>query len=121
MAQSLIIAIAVLAHKGSAAFALVVDMLKNDMSKKMILKLVTLFSLMTPVGIFLGVFIAGQTSGHMTELLIATFDALAAGTFLYIAIMEIFNEEFNEKKHSLLKLIISTLGLLLMALLAVWL
>jgi len=101
MAQSIIIAIAVLAHKGSAAFALVVDMLKSHINTKTILKLVTLFSMMTPLGIVLGGILAGQTSGKVTTLLIATFDALAAGTFLYVAIMEIFSEEFNAKKHVL--------------------
>ena len=75
ISQSFIIAIAVLAHKGSASFALVVDMLKN----------------------------------HMSEISIAFFDALAAGTFLYIAIMEIFDEEFNQTQHTKLKLLISTI------------
>jgi len=121
MSQSIIIAIAVLAHKGSAAFALVVDMIKNHLPKKLITKLVIFFSFMTPLGVLTGAFIANVLTGTGAELTIAFFDALAAGTFLYVAIMEIFSEEFNQSKDTLLKFIVATLGLLLMALLAVWL
>ncbi len=121
MSQSIIIAIAVLAHKGSAAFALVVDMVKHHLAKKLIAKLIIFFSFMTPLGVLIGAFIANVLNGTGAELSIAFFDALAAGTFLYIAIMEIFNEEFGQPKDTLLKFIVATLGLLLMALLAVWL
>ena len=119
--QSIIIAIAVLAHKGSAAFALGVSMLKSHMEKGKIIKLVIMFSFMTPLGILIGVLIANALSGRAAQLGIAIFDALAAGTFLYIAIMDIFNEEFEEKKYTYLKLLFAVSGLLLMALLAVWL
>lgn len=121
MSQSIIIAIAVLAHKGSAAFALVVDMIRNHLTKKLIAKLIVLFSFMTPLGVLIGAFIANVLTGAGAELTIAFFDALAAGTFLYVAIMEIFSEELNQPKDTLLKFVVATLGLLLMALLAVWL
>jgi solute carrier family 39 (zinc transporter), member 1/2/3 len=121
MKQSIVIAIAVLAHKGSAAFALGVSMLKSKMETGRIIKLIVMFSLMTPLGILSGVLIANALSGKAAQFSIAVFDALAAGTFLYVAIMDIFNEEFEEKKHTFLKLILAVSGLLLMALLAVWL
>ncbi|MEA3492063.1 MAG: ZIP family metal transporter [Campylobacterota bacterium] len=119
--QSIIIAIAVLAHKGSAAFALGVSMLKSEIESAKIMNLITMFSLMTPLGIVIGLVISNALSGKSTQFSIALFDALAAGTFLYIAIMDIFNEEFEEKSYTYLKLLFAVLGLLLMALLAVWL
>ena len=119
--QSIIIAIAVLAHKGSAAFALGVSMLKNKIETNKIIKLISMFSIMTPLGIFIGVLLSHVLEGWAVQFSIATFDALAAGTFLYIAIMDIFNEEFKEKPYTYLKLLFSILGLLVMALLAVWL
>ncbi len=121
MEQSIIIAIAVLAHKGSAAFALAVSMLKSNMQTERIIKLIIMFSLMTPLGILIGVWIANALSGQAAQFSIALFDALAAGTFLYIAIMEIFNEEFEQSSHTYLKLMMAASGLLLMALLALWL
>ncbi len=119
--QSIIITIVILAHKGSAAFALAISMLKSGLQKKSIIKLVVLFSFMTPFGIMIGTFISNILSGDASGFSIALFDALAAGTFLYVAIMDIFQEEFNQRKDTLLKLSMSMLGLLLMALLAVWL
>lgn len=119
--QSIIIAIAVLAHKGSAAFALGVSMLKSKIKTGKIIKLIVMFSVMTPFGILIGIFLSHILEGNATEFSIAMFDALAAGTFLYIAIMDIFNEEFKNKQYTYLKLLFSVLGLLLMALLAVWL
>jgi len=119
--QSIIIAIAVLAHKGSAAFALGVSMLKNKIETTKITKLIAMFSVMTPFGIVIGVLLSHVLEGSAAQFSIAVFDALAAGTFLYIAIMDIFNEEFKEKQYTYLKLLFSVLGLLLMALLAVWL
>ena len=121
MKQSIIIAIAVLAHKGSSAFALGVSMLKSQIETGKIAKLIIMFSFMTPLGILIGVLIANALSGRAAQFGIALFDALAAGTFLYIAIMDIFNEEFEEKKHTCMKLLFAVAGLLLMALLAVWL
>ena len=121
MNQSIIIAIAVLAHKGSAAFALGVSMLKSKIEASKIAKFIVIFSVMTPFGIVIGALLSHALDGTAVEFSIAVFDALAAGTFLYIAIMDIFNEEFKEKQYTYLKLLFSVLGLLLMALLAVWL
>lgn len=119
--QSIIIAIAILAHKGSASFALAISMIKAGMSTMSIVKQVSFFSAMTPLGIVIGALIANILSGQTALWSIAVFDALAAGTFLYVAIMEIFNDEFSIKKDVVVKLLASTLGLLLMALLALWL
>lgn len=119
--QSIIIFIAILAHKGSAAFALSISMIKSEMQKHKISKLITLFSFMTPIGILIGAIIANILSGDASEFVIAVFDALAAGTFIYVSIMDIFNEEFKTKENSYMKFIMAILGLLLMALLAVWL
>ncbi len=121
MGQYIIITMVILAHKGSAAFALAISMLKSKIDKKSIIKLIVLFSFMTPLGVLIGSFIANVLTGAKAEFSVALFDALAAGTFLYVAIMDIFREEFIDKKNTALKLLMSVLGLLLMALLAVWL
>jgi zinc transporter ZupT len=45
---------------------------------------------------------------------------LAAGTFIYVAVLDIIEEEFSIPGNELLKFISIVLGLGLMALLAVW-
>lgn len=121
MGQSIVIAIVVLAHKGSAAFALAISMIKAQMQKVKIVKMIVMFSLMTPIGIVIGTIMSNLLSSSASEFSIAIFDALAAGTFIYIAIMEIFHEEFEDRTNLLSKLFMSVLGVLFMALLAVWL
>jgi len=46
---------------------------------------------------------------------------MMSGSNDYIAIIEIFSNEFNQPKDTLLKLAVAVSGLLLMALLVVWL
>jgi len=121
MYLSIIVAIAVLAHKGSAAFALTISMIKSKIETKKVKKYILMFSSMTPLGILIGIMFSHVFQGNASDFSIAIFDALASGTFLYIAIMDIFNDEFNENQYIYLKLLSSTLGLLLMALLAIWL
>ena len=121
IAQSIVIAIVVLAHKGSAAFALAISMIKSQLEKNKIIKMIILFSFMTPLGIVIGTIISNLLSSTASEFSIAMFDALAAGTFFYIAIMEIFHDEFQDKNNLYLKFFMSMLGVLFMALLAVWL
>lgn len=121
MGQSIVIAIVVLAHKGSAAFALAISMIKAQMQKTKIIKMIVMFSFMTPIGIVIGTIMSNLLSSTASEFSIALFDALAAGTFIYIAIMEIFHEEFQDRTNLYLKLVMAILGVLFMALLAVWL
>lgn len=55
-------------------------------------------------------------------LLEASFDAIAAGTFLYVATLEVIREEFSGRGKVLLgRFSFLTGGLLVMAALALWL
>ncbi len=119
--QSIVIAIVVLAHKGSAAFALTISMIKAQIQKIKTIKMIILFSFMTPLGIAIGTIMTNLLDSTASEFSIAMFDALAAGTFIYIAIMEIFHEEFKDRKYLYLKFFMSISGVLFMALLALWL
>lgn len=121
LGQILIILVAVLAHKSSAAFALTVSMITAQIDPNRRRRLIWLFTFMTPAGIAAGIVIALPFDSTSSRLLIALFDALVAGTFLYIAIMEIMNRSFSDHCSTGLKLLSALCGVLLMALLAVWL
>jgi zinc transporter 1/2/3 len=114
--------IAVLAHKGSAAFALAVSFHGTSVSRAFITRLIIGFSLATPMGLLLGSVLTdwlGAGSGRIFE---AVFDSLAAGTFVYVASMDIIREEFFETtKNRWIKLLLLAAGLVFMALLALFL
>lgn len=85
--QALMIFLAIVAHKGTAGFALAVKMVKSTMSRRQILALYACFALSTPVGIITGQEARGYLSGH--EMLVAKGIVLSAasGVFLYMSTM----------------------------------
>ena len=83
-------------------------------------RIIAVFSLTTPGGIVAGAVFTTFLSHQSGELLEAVFDALAAGTFLYIASLDIIGEEFADPTRRWSKIALLCLGLGTMALLALW-
>ncbi len=118
--HSAIILFAILAHKGSASFALAINLLKEQTKKKTVYVIISLFCFMTPIGIVLGILIDRLMSGVPQQIATASFDALAAGTFLYVSILGIAHEEFSEHKNKVWKFIMMCIGIAIMAVVAIW-
>ncbi len=112
--------IAVLAHKGTATFALGLKVSPVSEYAKQFYGRMLAFSLTTPVGVFLGLWMLNQLSGSDGPLLEGIFDALAAGTFLYVAVFEILSKEFQIRGHGPAKSIAMIVGAGLMAIVALW-
>lgn len=115
------ILLAILAHKGSASFALAISLEQGGLSRLRVWGAVLVFSCMTPLGVLVGSAITNLLSTTGARGFEAIFDCLAAGTFLYIAVLDIIREEFFEQRHSWAKFATLCLGLAVMALLALWL
>ena len=118
--SALVILIAIIAHKSSAAFALGVNMVSNDCDRSMVKKTIWFFAFMTPLGVLLGTALGYNESSANSVMFEGIFDSLAAGTFLYIATLEIISELFesNDQKQTKLALIVT--GFALMATIAIW-
>jgi len=112
--------IAVLAHKGTASFALALKVSPVSEKARQFLGRMIAFSLTTPVGVLLGLWLLNQLSGSKGPMMEGLFDALAAGTFLYVAIFEILSQEFRKHGHVNAKLVAMILGATLMAVVALW-
>ncbi|MEW6279192.1 MAG: ZIP family metal transporter [Candidatus Eremiobacterota bacterium] len=117
-----ILIVALVAHKGSEAFALGVQMAESDLGERRVTRLMAIFSLMTPLGMAAGMFLSHAMVGDTALLLEGLFDAFAAGTFLYVGIMEILAEEFSHHGEGSLvpKFYLAVGGLVMMSVLAVW-
>lgn len=76
--------IAILAHKGTAAFSMIAALRDGGVTRPVIMRTLAGFSLTTPVAILLGSLYAAA-EGRTATITEAVFDGLAAGTFLYIA------------------------------------
>ncbi|MBU0456417.1 MAG: ZIP family metal transporter [Pseudomonadota bacterium] len=127
----LVIFIAIIAHKGSAAFALGIKMQKSELNKSFIFYLMLIFALMTPVGILFGTIISSMLHARAGNIVEALFNAIAAGTFIYIAAFHC--RESNDDQHcacceeyeppisAWIQLVCFSIGTILMAILAIWL
>lgn len=107
-------------HKFSAAFALGVGLVRSGIAKARALRILLLFASMTPLGIVLGAFARSRIGGDTATIVSGMVDALTAGTFLYIAIVDILEEEFATREGRWAKFAMLLCGLVLMGLLAIW-
>eukprot|EP00531_Pseudo-nitzschia_arenysensis_P015856 CAMPEP_0116137854 /NCGR_PEP_ID=MMETSP0329-20121206/12463_1 /TAXON_ID=697910 /ORGANISM="Pseudo-nitzschia arenysensis, Strain B593" /LENGTH=371 /DNA_ID=CAMNT_0003632783 /DNA_START=35 /DNA_END=1150 /DNA_ORIENTATION=+ len=95
---------AVLAHKGFAGYALGSSMVASEMHERDFFALILVFSVCTPVGIILGTIFSrlGDSDDPDGWKIVGTglINAVVAGTFLYIAIVEIGLKEILVHRDS---------------------
>jgi zinc transporter 1/2/3 len=110
--------IAIIMHKPAEAITLGVSINKNFVMKheeKMGILLLTIYSSATPLGVIIGM--ALKHSSLMVEVV---FNALAAGTFIYIAASEVIVEEFSDSdRHKWCQFFTYLLGIALIT--SLWL
>lgn len=108
--------IAIIAHKGLAAYALGGSVVESGADDRRFWTLIALFSSATPLGIFLGYSVSAASHGVGG----AALSALASGTFLYVAMMEVIPKELADGHNRVWKMLMLVLGFGAMSLLAVW-
>lgn len=118
--SSVILFIAIIAHKSSAAFALGSSLRNAEIPSPRFAMIISFFSCMTPLGIMLGTAFAGLLTSRTATGVEAIFDALAAGTFLYVSILDIIEENFLKEEHRWLKFTFMSTAFCFMALIALW-
>ena len=98
--------LAILLHKWAAGLSLGISMSKNMHGRfGMVFWLLLIFSLATPLGVVIGIIVS-----EASDMVSVVFDALAGGTFIYIAASEVVVEEFSTPDHKWLKLLMFLLG-----------
>ncbi|KAF4757155.1 hypothetical protein FOZ63_001982 [Perkinsus olseni] len=111
--------IAILAHKGLAAFALGASMVEADVALYRVMLYGAIFALGTPVGILIGWF--GSRGEDSAGLFGGVVNALAAGTFIYVSTMEFMPITFkHDRSNFIFKILMFIAGFSLMAILPIW-
>jgi zinc transporter 1/2/3 len=118
--RALAIFIAILAHKAMAGFALGVSYRRTGASLRRAAPVAVFFSSMTPLGILAGTAVDALVSSSAGLLFEAIFNSIGAGTFLYIATLDIIRTEFELPGDNWPKWLLATAGFAVMAVLAVW-
>lgn len=118
LAETSMIFFAVIAHKASESFALAVNLDHYNISTKNIQLIMAVFSFITPLGIFIASLILYALQTDSGNTLGAVFNAIMAGTFLYLGAEHIIEDTTSfEKPAGILALIF---GITLMAIVAIW-
>jgi zinc transporter ZupT len=118
LAGFFIILLAILAHKWAESFSLSVQINKTSLSIRSSVIIFLVFSMMTPLGIFMGSSVANMSAIH--PLLQPVFSALAAGTFIYIGTLHGLTRSAMIQCCNLKHFSFLILGFALMALVAIW-
>ncbi|EER08578.1 Zinc transporter, putative [Perkinsus marinus ATCC 50983] len=111
--------VAILAHKGLAAFALGANMVEARVSRYRVLLYGLIFAMGTPVGIIIGWL--GSRGEESAGLFSGIANSLAAGTFIYVSVMEFFPVTFrHDRGRFIFKVVSFIAGFSLMAILPIW-
>ena len=120
-ATAAVIFVAIIAHKSSESFALAVILNRSQLTLTRIIVIVSLFSIMTPLGIIFGTTLTEFLQFKIVGLITAGFNAFAAGTFLYMSTLHHLNHHHRlNEAESLREFFFLLIGLTIMALLALW-
>ncbi len=117
---AVIVFLALVAHRGAAGFALGVGYQRAGLTHRHALPQLTFFSAMTPTGIVVGAGMGAALTGRPDALFEAIFDSLGAGTFVYIAALDIIKTEFDSPRYHGEKWTAAESGFAIVAILAIW-
>jgi len=114
--KALVLLIAILAYKLSAVFTLEVNLHRSGLHKRPdFRKAISFFNFVAPVGIIIGLALTAILNVRAEQMATIAFDSLTAGSFLYIALSDILEEEFMNPKDRLVKFALVTFGFATMA------
>jgi len=111
---------AISCHKFVITFCVALELLQNGISRLVFASFLVTFSLITPLGIGLGVGVTGLGSQQVSPLVLATLQGLAAGTILYVVMFEVLNREKAKEISGLGQLLGIIVGFVAMLLLDIF-
>ena len=118
-AATIIVLVAILAHKWAASFALSVQINKSALTTRQGMFYFALFAVMAPLGVIVSSDAVSSLSSH--ALATPIFNALAAGTFLYIGTLHGLNRAaMIQRCCNLKEFMYMIAGFVLMAVVAIW-
>lgn len=93
---------------------------KSSIAQRRSVAVLTLYSFMTPLGIFLGMLLSEELQGPSAFAAEAIALSIASGSFIYLAFHEMSEENAGQEAGSLEKLVLFSAGVSSMAALAAW-
>jgi len=93
--DSALLSLSIALHQPAESIALLVAFLKSGMPKPDIVKYLSIFSCMGPIGVAIGM----AVNSFASPVVDATMLAVVAGTFVYVGATEVIPEEWEDPEH----------------------
>lgn len=93
--DSALLTLSIALHQPAESIALLVAFLKSGMPKPDIVKFLSIFSCMGPIGVAIGM----AVNNFASPLVDAAMLAVVAGTFIYVGATEVIPEEWEDSEH----------------------
>lgn len=106
--------IGVISHIWVVALALGISLHKSKVSIKIHSVIALFWSSALPLGIFLGSLVTLFLSDEILDAIQGFFVSLAAGTFIYVAVVDVILQEFTDQQYKYQKFIVLFLGFALL-------
>ncbi|XP_037690374.1 zinc transporter ZIP2 isoform X2 [Choloepus didactylus] len=120
VAATLQLCLAVLAHKGLVVFGVGLRLVQIGTGSQWAMFSILALALMSPLGLALGLAVAGGDPKGGQDLAQAVLEGVAAGTFLYVTFLEILPRELAAPEAPLAKWSCVAAGFAFMAFIALW-
>lgn len=117
---ALVIMLALLVHKATAGFALGVSMNRSGLSVMSRSLMTSFFALATPLGVAIGVAVVTVMHASVSGYAEGLFDAIAAGTFLFMAVHFSQTQETVSLKARWISILFALVGFAVMAVIALY-
>ncbi|KAM4690817.1 zinc transporter ZIP1 [Rhinophrynus dorsalis] len=101
--------LALLLHKSIISFGVILKLGQGRLRVQALFCCVLLFSVMSPLGIGLGVTLT-QGGDPVHQLTLMVLEGIAAGAFLYITFLEVLPHELSSREHPIHKVIVLLCG-----------
>ena len=92
------------------AFSLGLTLAQANLTIKHFMMSVLIFSLASPIGMGIGIFLSGLERTISVDFANAILQTIAGGTFLYITFFEVLPHEFNQPNNRILKCLSVIIG-----------
>jgi zinc transporter ZupT len=99
--------ISIISHKGVEGFSLTTVFMLAGFGRRKILALIGAFALVTPAGVLLGSLLRQHLDNFGVEIMMA----LAAGTFLFVALGDLLPEVFHRRIDAAYKVLLLLAGI----------
>lgn len=93
--DSALLTLSIALHQPAESIALLVAFLKSGMPKGQIIRFLSVFSAMGPIGVALGMAVNEFAAPIVDSIMLAT----VAGTFIYVGATEVIPEEWEDQEH----------------------